>query len=507
MAVLAPPKPAVSIPRSIAAPKRAELPLWAAVPAGAALALSAPGFDQWYLAWVGLIPLLAGIFLTKSWRSAIVFAGLFGGAYTLTHVHWMLTLRPFMGLGGPQNVVATAILYLTICVVHQGILFAIFAGFARTILGVLKLDFRRNTLAWTIVGSIVLPLLWVFLFNKIGNSSVVWGMPWTVLEYSQYRQTSFIQIAQVIGGIGIGAFIVFVNVNLFSSICGKLRYNLPPLFAVLTAILMFGSIVVNKVSEGEPRSSLISLVQANANEETKVDEAAGRNLQLSLSAPQGICIWPEWALSVDLPNFPELTARIEQVVSRERQDWLIGSTEGPDRQHRYNVACAFTPGEGFLHPVYRKRMLVPFGEYRPWLVNELYRAVDPRTPPYVGTLAGTNGVVYKLSRGTVAPLLCLEILYPELTAEAVRNGAEGLVDLSSLVWFTSPTVGKHLIAASVLRAVETSRSVAYATIGGPSAIIDAHGRILVQTPANRKLLVSREMEFHSELTPFARWFR
>jgi apolipoprotein N-acyltransferase len=490
--------------------------------AGAVLGLSAPGLDQWYLAWFGLVPLFAGTFLPKTKTQSVINSFLFGACYTLVHLHWVLTLRPFMAIGGPQNLIPTALFYWLLSGVHQATLFAVFAFIARSLFEIFGLCLKRSPAQWLALAVLALPCLWVLTFNKIGNSSQVLGIPWTMLEYSQYQQSYLIQIAGIVGGVGIGAFIVAANVVGFStlSLFFQRRQNgfqpkglrqpvvsgVATILAVLIVTYTFGAVTLSKADTSGAQSTFLSIVQANPEAKAKQQDVARTNLTLCMAGPAGLCLWPEWSLAVDLPSFPELTDHIKRITKEQHQDWLVGSTDR-NAGHDYNVACAFTAEGQFLQPVYRKRKLVPFGEYRPWLLNEIARIISPRTPAYVGTFPGSDAAVYQLRKGTVAPLLCLEIAYPELTAEACRKGAELIVDLSNITWFDSPTVGKHLIACGVLRAIETSRYVAYATTTGPSAIIDPTGKILISLPPKRSVLVSREVAFRSKLTPFVQWFR
>jgi hypothetical protein len=54
--------------------------------------------------------------------------------------------------------------------------------------------------------------------NKIGNQADLLGVPWSMLEYSQYRQNMLIQGASVFGGIGLEYVIVAANLAIASLI-------------------------------------------------------------------------------------------------------------------------------------------------------------------------------------------------------------------------------------------------------------------------------------------------
>lgn len=491
--------------------------------AGAFLALSAPGFEQWYLAWFGLVPLLAGIFLAKSHKHAVINAMIFGAGYTLLYTHFILSLQPFMGIGGPQFIVPTRYFYWLFAGLHQSLFFGIFAFLAYSLPQVSRISFEKSPLRWLFLMSLAIPFLWVLTHNKLGAQICIFGIPWTLLEYSQYKQIPLLQCASLIGGIGIGGIIVLFNLIIFASLHLVLLAikgvfartaarrilvsNVCTLFLLVAIPNIFGLLQLNRQEQkgASGPSTLVSIVQGVGSDlAASTEEEIGRYLNLCRSAPAGICVWPEWALYVDLPNFKPLHASIKRITREEKQSWLIGSNE-TDNNRSYNVACAFNSSGKFLEPTYRKQIRVPFGEYVPALFKPFAKLLSPQMR--LEPSSGNRSVSYELEGGRASPILCFEVLYPELTAEAVRNGSELVVDLSCITWFTSPVPGQHLIAASALRAVETSRYLVYATSTGPSAILAPSGRIVVQTPFAKSLLISRLVTFRNVITPFMQWYR
>ena len=510
--------------RVLQKPKRSSAALGLFV-AGMVLALSAPEFGQWYLAWVGLVPLLAGIFFAKTAVRAATNSILFGAGYALVYALFMFSLQPFMGIGGSRFIFPTILFYWLLCGLHQSLFFGLFGFIAHLIPRTLRLSLPQNPLKWQLLAGLTLPVLWVLIHNKLAAQPCILGIPWMVLEYSQYKQTQFIQCASLIGGIGIGGMIVLANLLAFSIICSLYRVlkgelssrearlvtfgSACLLFLIFAIPNLFGSVQLasKNTKFAEERSTFVSIVQGvGAERAAKPEAEISRYLKLSRSAPSGICAWPEWALAVDLPNFAALHPHLKRITMEEKQSWLIGSNEMDAGSKRsYNVACAFNSQGEFLQPVYRKQIRVPFGEY-----------VPPALKPFAGLFlpqakfeasSGQQSISYDLEGGTVSPLLCLEILYPELSAASVRDGAQMLIDLSCITWFSSPAPGRQLIAASVFRALETSRFVVYATSTGPSAFVDDNGRIVVQTPFNKSLLISRDVSFRNVLTEFVKWYR
>src|SRR5262249_18407826 len=101
---------------------------------------------------------------------------------------------------------------LLIIASHQAIIIAIFALFYRLFFCSSVFVFSK-WLSWlgNCLHILLAPLAWIFIVNKLGNAHCLLGVPWSMLEYSQYKNIEFIQIADIIGGIGIAYLLVMVN--------------------------------------------------------------------------------------------------------------------------------------------------------------------------------------------------------------------------------------------------------------------------------------------------------
>lgn len=68
---------------------------------GSLFGLIAPGFEQWYLAWIGLVPLLFFICQSNYPPQAFYRGLIFGYAYNLVYVGWILQFSPIVW---PENI-------------------------------------------------------------------------------------------------------------------------------------------------------------------------------------------------------------------------------------------------------------------------------------------------------------------------------------------------------------------------------------------------------------------
>jgi len=172
--------------------------------AGATLGLAAPGFEQWYLAWFGLIPLFLTIYAQTGALKRFAMGLVFGLGYNLIYLSWYLNLLPldWLGFTGISGFALAGTAWIVVSM-HQALLYGLFAWLSGSIL---------QKRAWPAI--LLVPTLFVLIINRLGNWPDLMGVPWSMLEYTQYKQTSIIQSASVIGGIGLEWLIVAVNTTL-----------------------------------------------------------------------------------------------------------------------------------------------------------------------------------------------------------------------------------------------------------------------------------------------------
>jgi apolipoprotein N-acyltransferase len=141
--------------------------------------------------------------------------------------------------------------------------------------------------------------------------------------------------------------------------------------------------------------------------------------------------------------------------------------------------------DGALTEVYRKQALVPFNERQ-------YTAGVPLPPLGVASAAVALGV-------------CLDSLVPGLTRATVLAGARLLVMVTE-DGFAGRTVTPELhLRASAFRAVETGRWLVFANQSGPSAIIDAKGRVVQRLAPGERAGMIADVPLLAGVTPYARW--
>lgn len=498
--------------------------------AGGVLGLSAPGINLWCIAWCGLAPLLILVALSKSAWQAAWRGWLFGTAYNLVYANWLLGLYPldWLGFKDWQGILLAAAAWI-ICSCHQGLLIALFAGLCRLIPMKGSVLPERDKTRWLAPALLAVPLLWIIITNKIGNAHFFLGVPWTMLEYSQYQQLPIIQICSIIGGIGLGFLIVLVNTAIAIAVCTskfkkgatifsadnkwQAANQLLVLALVTTSCILFGFWQLAK--RHVPPAANVSVLQGNINIEMQktlhrytLAELLNHYLTMAKHCPPGLCIWTESALPTYLSKEPAVLASLSDLARQKHLDLIVGAMDADSRSHAYNSAYGITSAGYVCRQVYHKRYLVPFGEYTPNVVRSFPEWILrlTNTPAGGGFAAGRDPVVLDLNSGKVAPLICFETLSPELVASSVRKGAQLIVNVTDLAWFHKSIAGDQMIAFSALRAVENNRYFVFAANTGPSAIIDSQGRVLQRSRLGRDRLLVGQVGFAKAITPFTNWF-
>lgn len=567
---------------------------------GAVLGLSAPGWEQWYIAWCGLAPLLVLVISASDSGEAALRGLFFGTVNYLVYFNWCLGVHPLDWLGfNTWQSILSAWAGWWVFALHQGILVGVFAFLCYVIpQNASCLPSKHgSSKSWRLPAMLVLPALWVVWMNRIGNAHILLGVPWGMLEYSQYKQHLVVQAASTIGGIGIGFIIVCVNtaiaiviltvlnrmrhayildsptiapgyvrsvhgvstfvdnssitagsvgsfaenppsapiqgtvpsrqlrknkVESFSSgsIFGAICQLLVCVAVTIFALVRFGQPYVfsnDSMDQSDRSAQIVSVLQgdddlriAKAVPGLKANSELPPFFSMILKCPAGLCIGTESMLPLNVAGVPVAKEVLADVAKRLQKDVCVGCFDQDKSTGRqYNAACGVSATGEFVPTLYRKQYLVPFLEYTPTFF-QLFKAFLPGLPEQWkmidGFLSGTGPGILRLSRGTVAPLICFEVISPELAAASVRGGGQLLVALGDQAWFHDSMIGDQMIAFCVMRAVENHRYFVFASNTGPSVIIDPSGRILARSLHGKKEILTGKIRFLSEVTPFCRWY-
>jgi len=389
---------------------------------------------------------------------------------------------------------------------------------------------------------VVLGLAGMWVLIEWTRTWLLGGFPWLPLAASQWERASILQVAAYTGAYGISFVLVMMNLGfgayahrLFRE--GATGFNkrsqefFLALFLLLATLCIHFTESFNRHGFTQPMGR-IAIVQPYIPQDVKWDPARApaileilqkTTLEAAVTRPD-LILWPEAVTPLAVRGDATIKAWVEGLVEKAKVPVMLGSIaiEEPNtpREQWFNGAFLVTPAEGVAAKYYRKRQLVPFGEFVPlrpvlgWLSKfvpiggDFSRGED--SAPILLNLRG-QPVVF-------GPLICYEDVYPQLARHSALGGAGVLAVLTNNGWFGEGGAAYQHAAHAVLRAVETRRPVLRCGNGGWSGWIDEFGAIrnamvndadTIYFRGTKVIEVSRDVRWidrNSVYTVYGDWF-
>ncbi len=480
--------------------------------AGSGLLLTAafPKFEQAWLAWLALIPLVLALRRADT-KSAFLLGLACGGAHFLTLVYWVIhSMHTYGGL--PWAAAAVVLVLLAIYLaVFPALFCACLVRLARSPLQALWLA----------------PVTWVAM--EYLRAKVFSGFPWELAGYSQYRFLHLIQVADLVGVYGISALLLFANTAMAIALLhwSELPWQgaiptarqaitgLATLVLLTAALLVYGDLrmaATDRAMEKSPAVS-VAIVQGNVDQAVKWDPrfqvlTTVKYRDLSRVAARShpeLIVWPETATPFFFGEDRALTRLVARTITETKSAYLIGSParkKENGRQVLFNRAYLLDK-DAHVTGTYDKVHLVPFGEYVPF----------KRWLPFIDTLVaqvgnfrpGTKGSILNWDKGPIGVQICYEVIFPGLARAAVSKGARILVNLTNDAWFGTTSAAFQHFSMAVFRAIETRRSLVRAANTGISGFIDPAGRIQATTGLFSAKVLCRPVKLLNIKTLYTGW--
>jgi apolipoprotein N-acyltransferase len=485
---------------------RPALRLLAAPVSGALLAAAFPALDLGPLALVALVPLLLVVETARP-RQAAALGYVAGLTFFGLHLLW---IAQFLSWTGAVAWLAWGAL--------SAIQAAAFAAFFALV------PATRPFGGWRLL---VLPAAWVVL-ELLRAHHPIGGFPWGLLALSQHDAGLLLPLARVVGGFGLAAVIVAVNLAvafwvraLWSGAQEESRWRrLAPLVGL--PLLVAGLLGARLVVPGPPAPSGPALdvvvVQAGLRGGHGLDQGQTteqvfgnhvrrtETLALTPGDRPDLVVWGEGAADADPLSNPDRQAAVARAAGAAGAPILLGATTRVDQDHRATEGLLYTP-EGQLADRYQKRRLVPFGEFVP-LGSVLGRLIPATREgvPY-DKVPGERLEPLLIDGVPVGPLICWESAYPGDARQLTRDGSQVLLIMTNNASFGTGAGPRQHLAAGQLRAVETGRTIVQAAVTGISAVIDPGGRTSSETGLYQDTVIRVQAEPRSGTTPYVRWGR
>ena len=481
-----------------AAPARSALALlaWGIALPAAAGAAAVLGLAPFY-AWPVPIASLAVLFLAWSRSGSALQAAISGYAFglglNLAGVSWVfVSLHQF----GQMPVVLAAVATFLFCA-----FLAFFPAAAGWLAHRIPAAGSRRLLAAMSAAFVLLEWVRGWIFT---------GFPWLAMGYSQAPASPLAGFAPVLGAYGV-SLAAAMGAALLAAFAASPAWSRRRAVLAGAFVALFASgaglrLVSWTAPSGAPVP--VALLQGNVPQHLKWrDDVRGRTLrdyhaQIVRSRAR-VVVLPETALPAFLDQLPEgYLDSLREHARASGKEILIGSVErshAGDRYEYWNSVVRIGAGE---QQSYRKRHLVPFGEFIPpgfgWILAVLkipltdFARGDDSQPPLAA--GGTSWAV----------AICYEDIFgEELIATLPQAGV--LLNVSNDAWFGESLAADQHLQFSQMRALETGRWMVRATNTGVTAAIDEKGRVVARLAQFTGGELAASPVPHAGATPFIRW--
>jgi apolipoprotein N-acyltransferase len=460
----------------------------AALASGAVLALAFPGPALWWLALVGLVPLLLLAAAAPSQREAAALAWLCGvGFFLAVNAFLVPKVGPFM----VPLAMLLAVLWLPL------------GWLAWRLLG------RRGPGPGA--GRLALALLLLPSALVAGEAVRSWeglGGPWGLLGASQWNQPRLLSVAALGGVWAVSFLLAAVNVAVAAALAGGVAARDRALAGATAVALLLAAAGWWAWRPAPPPAGTarVALVQPGVVGPVEARFRASEAASLELAAtggPVDLVVWGESSVGRDPAANPADTARLAAVARAAGGPVLanVDARRGDGTGGIYKSAL-LVARDG---PVgsYDKMRLVPFGEYVPLrpLLGWVTRFTDAAD---ADRHRGRRLTVLPAGALTVGPLVCFESAFPDLARNLAARGADLVVVQTADTTFQESWGPQQHASLAAVRAVEAGRPVVQAAISGVSAAFDARGRRLAWQPTTWRGAAVVEVPLARERTPYAR---
>ncbi len=327
------------------------------------------------------------------------------------------------------------------------------------------------------------------------------SFPWFRLAVPVVKMPIFIQGASLFGSLFVSFCVILWNTWLAKLIMKrKLDCSMVLAGTFIGAVLLYGEVRLYQKEEGTKQ---VLIVQGNHEGsekwamESKDILKDYKKLAYQYANPfVELIIMPETALPYAVMDEKEGREELMSISKQLSAELLVGAIQKEEigeETNFYNVVYHIKE-DGINQTVYRKQILVPFGEFLPFA--EFFNKMCPWLIDFMSGnyfKAGEEMAVFDTKAGKIGALICYESIFPEIAKEAVEKGAEALVIVSNDSWFQNTPAMREHYAHAILRAVESDRYVIRAGNTGISAIIDGRGRVVASIPENTSMAFQAAM--------------
>ena len=337
-----------------------------------------------------------------------------------------------------------------------------------------------------------LSVLVLLLMEELRSRFPFGGFGWTRIAFSQVESPA-LPIVSIGGVLALSAFTVLVAIFLT-------RFSAKSFLMIV--ILFVAAVLLPQNPQGSGSVRLLA-VQGNTPEvgldfNSRAKAVFNLHRDATREFAQGsydAIIWPENAIDIDPRRNPEVASDIA-ALTKELQIPLIAGVVRQENGSPENASVMYSK-DGLQESVYVKRGLTPFGEFMP--LRRIAEFVNPLARSVVDFVPGEKLVTHQVSGFKLGPIICYEIIIDSLVREMANNSSALIVQTNSAT-FANTAESAQQLAITRIRAVEHSRAIMSVSTVGISAVINNNGRVLSQTPENKKAFLVDQLQLNTNKT-------
>ncbi len=448
------------------------------ITSGILLYLAFPPACMSQIAWFALVPLLYVAIRTDG-KQSFRYGLLCGMVFWLLNLSWLLMLGK---TGAPIALACLGWFFLSLYCAGYVAVFAGCSSFVLKHTGSSRYSDAGNdyvsigATAGRLTSVLLISVIWVGL--EYIRSTFLTGFSWNQLGVSQFTSLVIIQIAGISGVFGVSMIIVLANIAILftgiriSRIMRRQKIGLISLEPTLALIVILGSFifglfVIKNSSAKNADAQRITIVAIQPcieqckkwpdRYELEICETLKRQTEYALLSRPELLVWPETSLPTIFPNNPYAAAYLSQFATNGSQLLFGALEEGVvnGKTNLYNSSFLVADGCRVMSG-YRKRHLVPFGEYVP--LSYTFTMLEKIAPLGFNCYPGLETVIMNAGSNSIpfSALICFEDAYGYLARQAVKKGARFLINQTNDAWFDGTCASLQHMSHCVFRCVENS---------------------------------------------------
>ena len=354
---------------------------------------------------------------------------------------------------------------------------------------------------------LIAPAAWVFIEWLRGW--IFTGFPWLALGYTQI-DSPLAGWAPLLGVYGVSFMLLLSLAGIITALMAAGRLRLIGLVALILPWMIGGALSTIDWTEPAGDPMRVTIAQAGVSQDKKWDRTQLQPIMeyyrsATLSVPDSdIVLWPEVAIPAVDDQVESYLAVIESDARKNGQSVVFGILE---RSYERSVEgriynSVFILG-GPERQAYRKRHLVPFGEYFP-VPDSVRKWMKMQNLPHsdLSPGAAVQPLLVATNGAKLAVAICYEDSYGAEQLYAFPE-ATLLINVSNDAWFGDSVAPHQHLEIARMRALEVGRYAIRSTNTGISAFIGAGGELLQTGRQFEAEFMTADVEPRKGSTPYS----